>query len=83
MQVVSGRRHVRRAPAKSQYHITHVPTHPTHTHSLPTFTLRVYNPSPNIKKQQDQRAAPLRNGDDDDYDDDDDGDDDDDDDVWP
>jgi len=57
-----------------------VPTHPTHTHSLPTFTLRVYNPSPNIKKQQDQRAAPLRNGDDDDYDDDD-GDDDDD--VWP
>ena len=34
------RRHVRRAPAKSQYHITNVTTHPTHTHthSLPTFT---------------------------------------------
>ena len=56
-------------------------THPTHTHSLPTFTLRVNNPSPKIKKQQDQHAAPLRNGDDNDDDDhDDDGDDDD---VWP
>ena len=28
--------------------------------------LRVYNPSPNVKKKQDQHAAPLRNGDDDD-----------------
>ena len=28
--------------------------------------LRVYNPSPNVKKKQDQHVAPLRNGDDDD-----------------
>ena len=42
--------------------------------------LRVYNPSPNVKKKQDQHAAPLRNGDDDD---DGDGDGDDDDDIWP
>ena len=58
-------------------------THPAHTlwHTLPTFTLRVYNPLPNVKKKQDQHAAPLRNGDDDD-DGDGDGDDDDDD-IWP
>ena len=39
----------------------------------------VHVPSPNIKKQQDQHAAPLRNGYDDDDDDDDDNDYDDDD----
>jgi hypothetical protein len=37
--------------------------------------LRVYNPSPNVKKKQDQHAAPLRNGDDDDDDNGDDADD--------
>ena len=46
-------------------------THPTHTHTLPTFALQVYNPSPDVKKKQDQHAAPLRNGDDDGDDDDD------------
>ena len=52
----------------SQYHITNMHTHPTrtHTHILPTFTLRVSNSLPNVKKKQDQHAAPLRNGDDDD-----------------
>ena len=60
------------------------PAHPpgahthTHTHTLPTFTLRVYNPSPIVKKKQDQHTAFLRNGDDND-DADDDADDDDDD----
>ena len=56
----------------SQYHITNMHTHPTrtHTHILRTFTLRVSNSLPNVKKKQDQHAAPLRNCDDDDDDDD-------------
>ena len=59
-------------------HNKHAHPPDAHTHTLPTFTLRVNSPSPNIEKQQDQHAAPLRNGgDDDDDDDDDDGDDDD------
>jgi len=52
----------------------HTYTH-TQTHTLPTFTLRVYNPSPIVKKKQDQHTAFLRNGDDNDDADDDDDDD--------
>ena len=47
-------------------HNKHAHPPDAHTHTLPTFMLRVNNPSPNVKKKQDQHAAPLRNGDGDD-----------------